>query len=255
MLYILVCPAQGYDEVVFEVRKPKPKIVQAYYYNRAPFWYGTDANNAKAQTCIQKEGDTLFYYLGSEDVFSKATAKPKLDTLDVANKNIALCPMYLGARDTPGYYFVGLFIYYNTNDTIWQKFMSRQGYWDITAFCTYDTLVTGNKRPRKEDRYTELDIRHREAYMLDSNTMLKVGDTTYACIKVLVSYYSKQDQVKGKWYAGGGGWGYSRTYYYLRKSDLLPMRIEHADRVKNCDRMHFIALVRGLSNYTKPLNK
>lgn len=229
LLYVLSCHAQGYDEVVFEVRKPKPVVVKNYFYNNLPAWFQRDSYNTQNKTCVEKKDDTLFYYMVTPDRYNV-----KENNIDIySNVNgVALCPIRLGQRDSIGFYFIGATLNRQINDTIWECFITRSGTSYLTPFCTYDTLITGIKRPRREDRFREQDTRHREAYMLDTNVVLNVGDTSYACVKVLVSYYSKQDRNRKKPFAGDGGWSYSRTYYYLRKFDFLPIKVEVADRVK-----------------------
>lgn len=217
LLYVLSCLAQGYEEVVFEVRKKQDAKVCTYLYSQQQQVFSTWKGGAPSNySCIQKIGDTLYHY----------TIKNIADTVGLIKDGLA------PRIDRGSKYFDYQYatIYNVVNDTVWEKRIYSNGYVRYEMFCNSNVLSNGSKEDflGRMGRGMEESV-YRTAYMLDTNTHLTVDGKKVDCIKVLVTYGIPQ--IKGNRITRNTSWLYDRTYLYLRKTDYLPVKIDTSSQV------------------------
>lgn len=219
LLCVFACSAQGYDEIVFEVKKKQDIKVSTYLYRQQQQAPNASKGSAPYNySCIQKVGDTLFHY----------TLKNIRDTVGLTKDG------YAPRIDRNNKYFDYQYctVYNVINDTVWEKRIYSNGYFSYEMFCNNNMLTTGSK----EDYIRKWNVEetfYRIAYMLDSNVRIGVEGKVYDCIKVLVSYGTPQ--TNGRVINKTTPWLYSRTYFYLLKSNYLPIKIVPANKVKKLD--------------------
>ena len=216
LLYVLICHAQEYDEVLFEVKKKAEEKVCTYLYSQQQevpsMWKGGAPNN---YSCIQKVGDTLYHF----------TIKNISDTVGLIKDGFA--PRI--ERNSKYFDYQYATVHNMVNDTICEKRIYGNGYFSYEMFCNRNLLTTGSKEEYIR-RWNREESTYRMSYMLDSNVRIGVNGNVYNCIKVLVSYGTPQTD--GRRISKTTPWMYSRTYFYLRKTDFLPIMIETASDVK-----------------------
>lgn len=218
---------QAQDEVEFVVQKQKDTGVGTYYFRQALNKNGNWISSVPAgRFCVQKRDGIFHYY----------TLKDPHDTIGLMRKG------YSRKIEAGNEYFNynHAMVYINLNNTIWHKRVSA-GNDNAYKFCNYGELIpyidtTTYTSPPGWITETIPSI-IRTAYMIDTNVTLRVGDTSYVCLKVLECF--KGQRLEN--YRKGAVWKtrdtdyYERTYYYLRKSDYLPIKIETASTVQKLE--------------------
>lgn len=202
------------DEVEFIVqRKAEPELVKTYLFKQQRLRFGSQRKDTITDyTCIINIKDTLFHYM--HNIRPKDTSR--LDVVD--------CHPHLTKYKDSSLIYLYSTYHYKTNDTVWECTRYKN---DSTICYPYfsDSLVIRGKGVWKK----------RITYMLDKNVALNVGDTTYQCVKILVNYlrtYKRIVETKSGGFIFGTYKVYERAYYYLRKSDYLPVRVEFAEAVR-----------------------
>lgn len=227
---LTVLGLQGQDEVEFTVQKQKDAGVSTYYFRQALNKNGNWISSVPAgRFCVQKRDGIFHYY----------TLKDPHDTIGLLRNG------YARKIEAGNKYFDHhhAMVYLNLNDTIWHKRLNADKYNGSSKFCNYTVLApdiyidTTTDIPPPGWVTVTIPSVTRTAYMIDTNVTLIVGDTSYACLKVLESFKAQRREN----YRKGTVWKtrdvdyYERTYYYLRKSDYLPIKIETASTVQKLE--------------------
>lgn len=226
---LMAFQSQAQNEVEFTVQKQKDADVSTYYFRQAVNKNGHWISSVPAgRFCVQKRDGIFHYY----------TLKDPHDTIGLLGNG------YAKKIEAGNKYFDHnhAMVYVNRNDTIWHKRLNADSYNGSYKFCNYTVLepyidTTTYTQPLSGVIEVIGVPLIRTVYMIDTNVILRIGDTSYACLKVLESYKGQRRES----YRKGAVWKtrdidyYERTYYYLRKSDYLPVKIETASTTQKLE--------------------
>ena len=166
LLYVLTCLAQEYNEVVFEVRKPKQ--VNTYYYKETTRDWKTKDGATLSFLCSQNEGDTFHFY--SLNAFS-------LDSISDIRTSLK------HRKDTVNVKYLYHSYYSKYGDTIIERKTGTDGRsHGHLIFCDSAYEMRQGLIPHKVYKRGKIG---RATYMVNKNVEIKVGDSIFTCIKVL----------------------------------------------------------------------
>lgn len=196
--------SQEYEEVEFEVKKkeyPTTSKSGVYVY-RLPN-YISEKGKGNAYGTIWLHGDTFIYYKGNINTQSD-TSKPVIKM------------RYLKHVDTVSVHYIT-----NREDTVLPLFNNN---------------VQANVIPVIPwVLWTNDPINAQSIYMKAKNVSVVAGDTSYSCIKLLVTapvLHAEPEKVNGEHVPSKEKW-YSVNYYYLRQVDYLLVKVEEAGDVRD----------------------